>query len=112
MKSPIVKVIGQLQLNLELGNAALQKHRLNFHTSYKFHSSVNCSRAKTSNDSDFMPSSSHHLKTMNLFRVIFNVIYIVVTEIIESFILLKTVQDCLVKDLATYVNAIKKPSQY
>ena len=44
---------------------------------------------------------------MNLFRVIFNVIYIVVTEIIESFILLKTVQDCLVKDLATYVNSIK-----
>mgnify|MGYP003342835322 CR=1 FL=1 len=44
---------------------------------------------------------------MNLFRVIFNVIYIVVTEIIESIILLKKVQDGLVKDLATYVKSFK-----
>ena len=46
---------------------------------------------------------------MNTFRDIISVIYIVVNKLIESIILLKKVQDSLVKDLATYVNSIKNP---
>ena len=51
---------------------------------------------------------SHHLKIVNTFRVLF-VIYVGVTDLVKSIILLKTVQDSLVKDLATYVNSIKNP---
>ena len=51
---------------------------------------------------------SHHLKIWNTFRA-FCVIYVRVTDLIKSIILLKTVQDSLVKDLATYVNSIKNP---
>ena len=51
---------------------------------------------------------SHHLKIVNTFRAFF-VIYVRVTDLVKSIILLKTVQDCLVKDLATYVNSIKNP---
>ena len=51
---------------------------------------------------------SHHLKIVTTFRV-FVVIYVGVTDLVKSIILLKTVQDGLVKDLATYVNSIKNP---
>ena len=51
---------------------------------------------------------SHHLKIVTTFRV-FVVIYVGVTDLVKSIILLKTVQDSLVKDLATYVNSIKNP---
>ena len=44
---------------------------------------------------------------MNTFRNIISVIYIVVNELIESIILLKKVQDGLVKDLAMYVKSFK-----
>ena len=49
---------------------------------------------------------SHHLKIVNTFRVFF-IIYDGVTDLIENILLLKTVLDSLVKDLATYVNSIK-----
>ena len=51
---------------------------------------------------------SHHLKIVNTFRVLF-VIYVGVTDLVKSIILLKTVQDGLVKDLATYVISLKNP---
>ena len=51
---------------------------------------------------------SHHLKIVNTFRVFF-IIYVGVTDLIENILLLKTVLDSLVKDLATYVNSIKNP---
>ena len=51
---------------------------------------------------------SHHLKIVNTFRVLF-VIYVGVTDLVKSIILLKTVQDGLVKDLAMYVISLKNP---
>ena len=51
---------------------------------------------------------SHHLKIVNTFRAFF-VIYVRVTDLVKSIILLKTVQDGLVKDLATYVISLKNP---
>ena len=51
---------------------------------------------------------SHHLKIVTTFRV-FVVIYVGVTDLVKSIILLKTVQDGLVKDLATYVISLKNP---
>ena len=51
---------------------------------------------------------SHHLKIVNTFRVLF-VIYVGVTDLVKSIILLNTVQDGLVKDLATYVISLKNP---
>ena len=50
----------------------------------------------------------HHLKIVTTFRV-FVVIYVGVTDLVKSIILLKTVQDGLVKDLATYVISLKNP---
>ena len=49
---------------------------------------------------------SHHLKIVNTFRVFF-IIYVGVTDLIENILLLKTVLDSLVKDLATYVKSTK-----
>ena len=49
---------------------------------------------------------SHHLKIVTTFRV-FVVIYVGVTDLIENILLLKTVLDSLVKDLATYVKSTK-----
>ena len=51
---------------------------------------------------------SHRLKIVTTFRV-FVVIYVGVTDLVKSIILLKTVKDGLVKDLATYVISLKNP---